>query len=96
MPQQILQKLGQDSPRKAEDGPKMAQDGPRWAQYGPTMAQDGSKDAPTVALETAKVGGFRKQAFRFDKTQVLKILIEIGRKESRGKVAPGQPKMAPR
>ena len=62
----------------AQDGPNMAQDGSkvraRWAK----MALDRAKDAPTVARETAKVGGFRKQAFRTDETQVSEILTAIG------------------
>ena len=42
------------------------------------MAQDSSQDGPTVAQDTAKVGGFQKQAFRINETQVFEILIEIG------------------
>ena len=68
-------------PGRPKIGPIWAQYCPRWLQGGFKMAQDGPNDAPKVALETAAVGGFQKQAFRLDKTnQVFKILIEIGRK----------------
>ena len=70
----------------AQDGPKMAQDGSKMASRWPKMAQDGPKDASKVALETAKVGGFQKQAFRFDETHVFKIPTEIDGSQGRGKV----------
>ena len=78
-------KLGQDGPKMVPGRPKMAQVGPKLGQDGskvasrwPKMAQDGHKDASTVALETAKVGGFQTQAFRIDETQVFKILTPSG------------------
>ena len=61
----------------ARDGPKMAQDGSKMASRWPKMAQDGPKDASNVALEVSKVGGFQKQASRFDETHVFKILTPI-------------------
>ena len=50
LPWQILRKLGQDSPRKAQDGlnmgpiwpkiaPRCLQDGPRWPKIAPRMLQ---------------------------------------------------------
>ena len=52
------------APGRPKMGPRWARYGPRWLQGGFQIAQDGSrwpaKDSPTVALETAKVGGFQK------------------------------------
>ena len=56
------------------------------------MAQDGPKDSPNIALDTAKMGGFPKKAFRIPRnTSFFLILIEISEKYSSD-----GPKMVPK
>ena len=80
--------------RGTTGGPQGATGGPqgdhRETTGGPQgnhkVAQDGPKDASKVAPETAKVGGFQKQAFRFDETHIVKIPTPIDPRLSKGKV----------
>ena len=71
------------APGRPKVGTRWAQYRPRWFQggfkIGPKIAQDGPKDSPNVALDKATVGGFQKQAFRINITQVFfTIPTEIG------------------